>query len=311
MKKIFIILAVALGLFLTACSSDGYTDLSMKTLRYEKGSTQGGQFVECIDPGEKIVTNDSLYPYPTTQRENVWDSDQFGQGSRSADHNDLEVLDKNGVIVYLKVKVPFFLNTDCSPVTVGGREYKGGTLQVFHEMIGKTRQAYFNEDGSYNNGWLWAMDNYISSSVVDYLKREARLFTADELYNNVEIRENLQTGLTEALPDLVNATMETDLEFYKFPQSSVKIYDVRPEQEYLSIFKERQAAEERARTAEINREAKVEEAEANAKIAQAEAKVKQAEIEGYGGFENWNKAKAVENGLNPYQPTYVVGGTGR
>ena len=85
MKKIIVIIAVALGLFLTSCSSDGYTDLSMKTLRYEKGSTQGGQFVDCINPGEKIVTNDALYPYPTTQRENVWDSDTFNKGSNSAD----------------------------------------------------------------------------------------------------------------------------------------------------------------------------------------------------------------------------------
>jgi hypothetical protein len=311
MKKIFVIVAVAFGLFLTACSADGYTDLSMKTLRYEKGSTQGGQFVECVNPGEKIVTNDALYPYPTTQRENVWDSDQFGKGSQSADHADLEVLDKNGVVVFFKVKVPFFLNTDCSPVTVNGKKYPGGTLQVFHEMIGKTRQAYFNEDGSYGNGWLWAMDNYISSSVVDYLKREARVYTAEQLYNDPAVREQLQTGLVAAMPDLVNATMETDLEFYKFPKTSVKIYDVRPEDEYLAIFKERQAAEERAATAEINREAKVAEAKANAEIAEAQAKVKRAEIEGYGGFENWNKSKAVENGLNPYQPTYVVGGTGR
>ena len=307
MKKILLLIVAVALVALSACSADGYTDLSMKTLRYEKGASQGGKFVECVQPGEKIVTNDSLYPYPVTQREDVWDSDNYNAGSRSADHGGLQVLDPNGGSVNMKVKVPFFLNTDCEPTTVNGKKYEGGTLQVFHEMIGKTRHAYFNENGSYGDGWLWAMDNYISSSVVEHLNQEARKYTADQLYNDMNVRAELVKTLGEALPDMVNATMETDLDFYKFPKGGAKIYDVKPEGAYLDIFKERQAAEERAKTAEINRAAKVAEAKANAEIAEAQAKVKRAEIEGYGGFDNYKCIYLADKGLNCAQPQYLVG----
>lgn len=311
MKKILAIFALLTLMGVTACSSDGYTDNSMTTLRYEKGSTQGGAFVECISPGEKIVTNDKLYPYPNTQREDVWDTANYNQGSNSADHPDLEVVDKDGVRSFVKLKVSFFLNTDCSPVEAGGKRYEGGTLQAFHELIGKTRGAYFNEDGSYNDGWLWAMDNYISSSVTDFMVKAARepVRNAESMWLNASTSTDMQEGLAEALPGLVNAGMETDLQFYR--NFTVKIYSITPEQEYLDIFKERQSAKSRAETAEYNKQAKIAEAEAKAAVARAEADVKRAEISGYGSFENYKENKMVENGLNPDQPTYVVGGVTR
>lgn len=305
MKKIVILLAAFMLMVLSACSSDGYTDLSMVTLRYEKGASQGGKFVDCVSPGEKIVTNDALYPYPNTQREAVWDSDNFkdtngdGFGDGSADYPDLEVVDKNGVVSYVKMKVSFFLNTDCD------------VLREFHETIGKTRKAYFNEDGGYGNGWLWAMNNYVSSSITDYMVEAARSVSrdAETMWLKAEDNATMEKELAERLPSLVNAGMQGDSQFYQ--NFTVKIFSITPEDEYLNIFKDRQQAQDRAETAELNRSAAVAEAKAQAAVAAERAKIKQAEIEGYGGFENWNKSRAVEKGLNPYQPTYVVGGSNR
>src|SRR5690242_10672955 len=84
---------------LSACgiTDDERTDPSMATLRYEGGDFDGSKFKECVDPGEKLASNDKFYSYPTTQREDVWDSANYEAGSKSADHGDLVLTDKNGV----------------------------------------------------------------------------------------------------------------------------------------------------------------------------------------------------------------------
>lgn len=304
-KRIILVLIAVLvtAISLGACSftGDNLTDPSFQTLRYAGGVGEGSEFKECVDGGSKMVGDDTYYPYPTSQREDVWDSDNYQQGSNSADHPDLELTDRDGRVVHVKMKISFFLNTSCEPVTVNGRKYEGGTLQAFHEKIGKTRKAYFNEDGSYGDGWLWAMDNYISSSATDYMSKNAKNFGAEEMYQDVSIADELQSGLDEALPGLVDAGMETDLSFYK--DYTVKIYKITPEQEYLDLLKERENAKIKAETAQENAKARVAEADANAEVAEAEARVRQAEIKGYGGIEGYLKNKAIERGINPYQPS--------
>lgn len=307
-NKIIAAVAAAIALVLTsACSitGDGVTDPSFQTLRYDGGFAQGSKFKECVSPGTKMVGDDTYYPYPTSQREDVWDSDNYNQGSNSADHPDMQLTDKDGNAVFVKMKVSFFLNTDCSPVTVDGHKYPGGTLQAFHELVGKTRHAYFNEDGGYGKGWLWAMDNYISSSAQDYLTPQVRTTSALDAWLKPEVKDSLEKGLAENIAPLVDAGMETDLHFYK--NFSVKIYNITPDDEYLSMYRDRQNANIKAQTAEANRKAKIAEAEANAAVAEANAKIKQAEIKGYGGFSNYKCIYLADKGLNCAQPQYVVG----
>lgn len=305
MKKF--ILAVVIGVLavggLSACTGQGLTDPSMQTLRYTGGTGQGSKFKECVDPGSKMVSDDTFYPYPTTQREDVWDTDNFEQGSKSADHDDLTLTDSDGNTVYVKMKVSFFLNTDCTPVEVNGRKFPGGTLQAFHELVGKTRHAYFNEDGSYGSGWLWAMDNYISSSVTDYMTKATRTEKAEDMWLKSSISNEFQAGLAQALPGLVNAGMETDLEFYK--DFTIKIYSITPADDYLQLYKDRQAAQIKAQTANANKDAQIAEAKAAAAVAEQQAKVKQAEIDGYGSVDAYLKFLAIQEGINPFQPSYL------
>lgn len=314
-RKVAALAAVVLvgGMGMSACSltGDEVSDPSMQTLRYEGGDFEGSKFKECVDPGEKLASNDKFYSYPTTQREDVWDSNNYEQGSKSADHADLILTDKNGVTIAAKVKVSFFLNTSCEPVEVNGKEYKGGTLQAFHELIGKTRGAYFDPKKSgndaYSAGWLWAMDNYISNPVIDNLSVQAKTLTADDMWLKESVKQQMENNLAEALPDLINEGTETDLEFYRV--ASVKIYSLTPSGDYLDLYKERQAAQVKAQTAEANKQAKIAEAEANAAVAKAEAEIKRAEIAAYGSVEAYLRQQAIDNGQNPFQPTYVVGGT--
>lgn len=305
------VLGLGLILGMSACSSDGLSDPAFTTLRYEGGDTGGSKFKECVEPGEKLVSNDKFYSYPNTQREAVWDSDYYEQKGSSADYPDLVVTDKDGREVFVKMKISFNLNTSCDKVEVDGKEYPGGTVQAFHELIGKTRNAYFDtsEDGngSYGAGWLWAMNNYIATPVTDFVSKAARTEQVETLYAETAKQEEIERALAEQMPQLVNDVMETDLQFYD--NFTVSIYKMTPDSEYLGLIKERENAQIKAETAQKNAEARVAEANANAKIAEAEAKIKQAEIEGYGGFENFNKHNAVNNGLNPYQPTYIVNGT--
>lgn len=309
MKRIAIGLAAALALVMSGCSitGDNLTDPSFQTARYAGGVGEGSKFKECVEGGEKMVGDDTYYPYPATQREAVWDSDKFvdrdgdGFGDGSADYPDLEVTDADGRRVYVKMKVQFFLNTDCTPVTVGDTRYEGGTLQAFHEKIGKTRKAYFNESGEYGSGWLWAMNNYISTPVVNFVSRASRVEKAEEMYKDAAIQDAMQTDLAAALPGLVNDGMETDLQFYE--RFGVQIFKITPDDEYLNLLRDRENAQIKAETAQANSEARVAEAKANAEVAEAEARVRQAEIRGYGGIEGYLKNKAIDKGINPWQPT--------
>ena len=311
-KRIGVAIAgIALIFGMSSCSSDGLSDPAYQTLRYEGGDTGGSKFKECVEPGEKLVSNDKFYSYPTTQREAVWDTDTYNQNGNSADYPDLTVLDKDGREVHVKMKISFFLNTSCEPVEVDGKKYPGGTIQAFHEMIGKTRNAYFDTgsdgNGSYGDGWLWAMNNYISTPAKDFVTKAIRPLQVESLYNDTSKQESIEEALAEQMPELVNSVMETDLQFYE--NFTVSIYSVTPDAEYLALIKEREDAQIKADTAQANADAKVAEAKANARVAREEAKIRQAEIAGFGGFNNYKCIYLADKGLNCAQPQYIVGGT--
>lgn len=304
------VVAIALALSACAITGDGVTDPSFQTLRYQGGFAQGSKFKACVQPGSKMASDDTYYPYPTTQREDVWDTQNFNRGSKSADHKDLELTDKDGNIVYVKLKISFFLNTSCDKVTVktasGTKTYKGGVLQAFHEMIGKTRKSYFDADkGTYGSGWLWAMDNYISAPAVSFLTPEARTRTAEQMWKDPSVAKDLQARLAAQLPDLVNGVMETDLQFYK--DFTVQIISMTPSQEYLDLYKQRQNAQIAAETANLNKQAQVTKAEADAAVARAQSKIKAAEIAGYPSITAYLQAQAIAQGMNPFQPVIVAG----
>lgn len=310
MKKILIailaIFAVVAGVSACSITDSDLADPSFQTLRYAGGFGEGSKFKECVDPGKKLASDDHFYRYPTTQREDVWDSDNYNQGSKSADHPDMKIT-VNGVDLFIKMKVQFFLNTSCKPVKVDGKEYPGGTIQYFHEHIGKTRKAYFNKDGSYGNGWLWAMDNYLSSSVTGLTAPALRKYTPEKAWLDSAVWDDVAAQVKAGLPTSVDNAMESGLTFYQ--DFTVKVFGIQPEDSFVSLYKERQAAQTKAQTADFNKKAQVIEAEAQAAVQQAQAKVKAAEISGYGDKHTYICAMLAEKGMNCEQPTYVVGGT--
>lgn len=290
---------------LAGCSST-YTDPSMIALRYAGGLTEGGEFKECVEPGTKQVGNDTYYMYPTTQRQNVWDST-----NDAADHEDLELASKDGVPVYVRLSTNFGLNTDCK------------TLRTFHDQIGNTRNAYFTVDGQSNEGWVKTMNYYISPAVIARARDVVADYKMSELWPSTgkikEIQDSIQgddPDSEDSLQGEVNKLTEGDEEFYN--RLSVKVIEVVPDESYRSQFLERQKAQTAAETADLNKEAQVKQAEANQAVkvaeAKAEAAAKKAEIKAYqlpgmttkDAVRAYNEAKAIEKNLNPWQPNGAI-----
>lgn len=292
-KKTLGVVALALaGTMLAGCAQH-FTDPSMVALRYKGGLTEGGAFVECVDPGVKTVSNDTYYNYPTTQREDVWDSDRYNPeaGANSpADQGDLEVIDKSGNAVNLKVKAVFTLVTECD------------TLREFHEKIGRTRTAWFDDNSQYGAGWLWVMSNYISSAVEEEARNFAVHYTVEELWLNPAVRQELAADIQEKIQEAVNSRMEGDTQFFNI--GTVSIFGAEPNSDFQKLYQDRKNAQVRAETAEANRQAQILEAQAQTDVALEQAKAKAAEISGWGGAEAYLKWLTIQEGMNPYQPNY-------
>lgn len=315
MKRFSLALVMVFGIVFAAgacsISDKDLADPSFQTLRYAGGFGEGSKFKECVPVGSKLASDDSFYRYPTSQREDVFDSNHFVDKNRdgisegSADHPDL-VINVNGVDMNVKAKIQFFLNTSCKPVTVDGKKYDGGVIQYFHEHIGKTRHAYFNKDGSYESGWLWVMDNYISTSVQQLATPALRKYSPEDAWLKTDAWEDVSNTVQGGLQAAVDAAMESDLQFYK--DMRVKVFGISPEADFVSLYKERQAAATKAQTAELNKQAQITEAEANAAVAASQAKIKRAEISGYGDNHTYICSVLADKGLNCEQPQYIIGG---
>ncbi len=283
---------LAIGMALTGCTQH-FTDPSMVSLRYSGGLTEGGAFVECVEPGNKQVSNDTYYNYPTTQREDIWDGDRFNPddvAGSSADQGDLEVTTEGGNLAYLKVKVVFTLVTECE------------TLREFHEKIGRTRDAWFDENSKYGSGWLWVMNNYISSAVEELARDYSVDYSVEQLWLDPSVRSQLADDIQDNIQEAVNDRMEGDTQFFKI--GTVSVLAANPTDDFQSLYQDRKNAQVRAETAEANKLAQIAEAQAQTAVAEEQAKAQAAIIAGYGGPDAYLRWLAIQEGMNPYQPNY-------
>jgi hypothetical protein len=300
--------AGALVIGLGACGATT-TDNTLVTLHYKGGLTQGESFDKCIAPGAKEIDDggDKNYRYPVTQREWVNDTAEYERdGHGNADTESLTFTSKDGIPITAVVRTSFTLNTSCDKVEADGKTYEGGELQAFHELIGKTRKAYFDSEGSYGSGWVWVLGNYIGRPVNSKLGIIGHQYTAEEYYNDPSLRNQIAEEMNGQIADAVNAVMVTDLTFFEGITVSVDKLDVPAD--LKALYTERQNARVEAETAELNAQSKVTEAEANAKIAKAQADIIREEIRAYPNYEAYLKAKAIEAGMNPFQPSGVLVG---
>jgi FKBP-type peptidyl-prolyl cis-trans isomerase len=301
-----LIVAAVAAVTLTGCGATA-TDNSVLTLHYKGGLTQGEKFDKCVNPGAKEINDggDKNYRYPVTQREWVADTAEYSKsGHGNADTESMTFTSSDGVPITAIVRTSLVLNTSCEEVETGGKTYPGGVIQAFHELIGKTRKAYFNSEGVYGDGWLWVLGNYIGRPINSNLQIIGHKYTAEELYNDPSLKTVIAAALTEDAPAAVNAQMVTDLDFFEGITVNVDKIDVPTG--LSDLYQRRQEAKIQAETAEFTKAAKVAEAEAAAAVARAQAEVTKAEIAGYPSIDAYLKAKALEQGINPFP--YTGGG---
>lgn len=287
-KKIFVGLVVVPALLLTGCGVS--TQSSVTKVQVGAGPFDDPVVKKCIKPGIKdnSPTNDDYYAYPVSDR----DLDATGQ--EGSDFDAITAVSKDNAEMAIPVIIRFNQVSDCD------------TLTDFFKSYGQRYGAYLDEDGGSTDGWMVMLRKLMYDPADALLDDVAKNYNWRDLYNNAAAQTELQTTLSEQIENIVDTNARGHF-FENFTILVKKPVPTNPE--LVSAIAAEQAAVAGAASAEAKARAMKAQAEAETALAKAEAEKKAAEIRGYGGFENYNKARAVEEGLNPYQPTYKVSST--
>lgn len=243
----------------------------------------------CIDPekSQVEVTND-VYRYPA--RQISWDA----TGSEGAERGPYRVVSNIAAPAELNVPVvvTMDLTTNCD------------LLSEFHREFGTKYNGWLNEDGSVSQGWINLLDYVIGQPLEQTLLPIAQKYTWQQIWNDEAIRAEFQQAVLKQLPEASKARTNGKEFFANFQVTVLKPDPVDDGLKEAIVNEQQGIAEANAKKAAA--EAAIAAAEAQTRQAMQEALKKQSEIAGYPTVEDYLRALAVEKGLNPWQPTYVV-----
>jgi hypothetical protein len=199
------------------------------------------------------------------------------------------------------VSVTFDLTTDCEK------------LKNFHRDFGTKYQGWLNSDGSVSQGWKNLLRYVVGQPLQNTLVSVAQKYTWRQIWNDEKVRIEFQNALRDTLPQATRNRTNGEEYFTNFQVTVMKPDPVDPNLK-AAITAEQQAiadanavkAKGIADTEAAKADADVTVAQAQTELARQQALQKQAEITGYPSIDAYLKAKAIEAGQNPYQPTYVV-----
>lgn len=287
-KRIAVAVAVVPLMALTACGVS--TQESVTKLQVGAGMIDDPKVKGCVKPGTKdnSPTNDDYYPYPTSER----DLDATGQ--KGSDFDPITAVSKDNAEMAIPIIIRFNQVTDCD------------TLGDFFKSYGQRYGAYLDDEGKATDGYMTMLRKLMYDPTDALLDDVAKNYNWRDLYNSAAAQTELQATLSEQIDDIV----ETNARGKFFENFTVLVKKPVPTNPDLTqAIAAEQAAVATAQSAEAKARATKAQAEAETATAKAEAAKQQAIIQGYGGFDNYAKSQAIENGLNPYQPTYLVNGT--
>jgi hypothetical protein len=283
-----VVVLLALALSMTACGSHKGS-ASNVGVRFTDSLASGGRFTgHCIEPGDHVTTSNQVYwlPGPQNIRQDDWDTT-----NPDADHADITAYTSDGVKTYVRVNVNFGMVNSCDQ------------LAKYLETIGITRGSWFNNDKDYTDGWITAMNYYISGNVEQRVKDQISKYKASELWPSQSkwstITSNVLGSGDNSLVDAVKSSTNGQ-EYYTI--SAVKINNIEPDSSYKSNISERQAAATKAQTAKDNKQAQIAQAQADAAVAKANAAVQRAQISAFPSVDAWLKYQVILKGGNPFQP---------
>lgn len=303
MKKISIITAACLGaVVFTGCSTVS-TAPDEVAVHVGGGPLDHQDVKACVDPSVRQNFNsfgDNYYFYPANQR--TFDF----TGRQNSDREPFSVVSKDNQVVSVPGSVEFSLNTECD------------VLVPFHIRVGSRHQAYNTQSGQpTSEGWAKMLDLYLGRAVDATLDRVAKKYTWRELHSDPSIRDEMNKEVNATIAAIVNQQFNGDEEF--FTGFSALIQQPVADETLLAILKKEEAARAEAQATEVRAvadaeaakkaaEAQVATKEAEAEIARLEAGILKERMAPFESVQQYNDYIAIEKGINPYQPTIVVGG---
>jgi regulator of protease activity HflC (stomatin/prohibitin superfamily) len=293
MKRATIAIAALLAFVLTGCATAS-TGPDLMAVHYEGGAVSEKKFKDCLDPSSRsgFDPGDEFYAYPT--RQVSYDA----TGGDDAERGRFKVVSKDNAELFVPVTVTFRLKTDCK------------TLRKFHETVGARNAAYFDANGNsseYPDGWVKLLNYVIGKPLDTTLDRVAQDYNWREVWNNPDVKVELEKAVNDGIDEMV--ARQAGGEF--FEDFSVLVMKPDPVAEGLkAAIADEQTKVAQAQAAQAQAKADQAKAEAQVAVARAEAAKKQAEIRGFGGIDAYLRALCIEKGCgNPWQPTYLFGGT--
>ncbi len=284
---------VAAAVVLAACTSVS-TAPDQTALHYEGGSFSDKKYAKdsgYVPPSTKewFGPGDTTYLYPTGQRS--YDA----TGGDGSERGPFTSMSKDNVELGTPLSVTFELKTDEQ------------SLKLFHELIGLKYAAYV-EDGQTGTsaGWTTMLNFYLGQSLDATVDRILAGYGWQEATKDPTIRKSIEDTIKAELPTLVKSKMGSDF----FENWAVQVQRPVPTdpklRENIAAAQTDVAA---AESAKAKADAQAATAKAQVAVAQQEAAKRKAEISAYGSVAEYNRAQAIEKGINPYQPTYIVPGT--
>ena len=286
-------LAIA-GLALTACSSVS-TEPDQTALQYEGGSFSDKKFTLIVPPSTRDYAGwgDKYYVYPIGQRS--YDA----TGGDGSERGPFTSSSKDSVEMATPLSVTFDLITDEK------------TLRDFHQLIGIKYKAYY-EDGTddstgISKGWGQMLSFYVGQSLDTTVDRVMAGQEWRKAYGDAAVRTAIETAIKTELPGIVSSKMGGKAYFENWAVQVQRPVPTNPD--LLKAIADNQNQVAQAEAAKAKADADLKTAQAQIALQKAEAAKKQADISAYGSVAEYNKAQAIEKGINPYQPTYIVPGT--
>jgi hypothetical protein len=291
-----VLLAVFLAALIFARPSTTSTGPDQVALHYKGGAFTSERFSDCIRPSNRVFDGpgDGHFAYPASQTNFVFDNG--GQSDGAA----VTFVTKDGIEMTVEGVANFLLNTDCAPTEIGGERFEGGALQRFHELIGKRYQAYMTDDGFRSAGWREMLSVYIARPLDTAIDRAGQSYTYTELYTDPSKKAQWEHSVLDQLPGLVDR--QTDGETQFFLNFAVTLQKPEPPQSIKDELIKQQAAVAAAKAAQAEAEAREAAALAQVEVEKAEAQKIQARIAVL-GVEGYLQQYAIDQGLNPFQPS--------
>lgn len=298
---------------LAACSTIS-TESDQVALSYNKGSFSSKTFDKCVPASSRETDgpSDQHFVYPTSQR--VYDA----TGSKTSDAAAFTVVSSDNAELRQPVTITFSLNTDCTPITVDGKEYKGGILQMFHERLGNRYAAYWNADSEGDagsdgapSGWVTLLNFSIGQPLDTTLDRVAQGQTWRNLWNNPSTKVTVEKEVTSSIQAMVDtqtgAPVVNGKQLHFFTGFKVLVQKPDPVNDDLKVaIQSEQTNVAKAQSAQAQADADKAAAEAQIAVAKARAESTKAEVNAVGP-DVWIRKYAIDKGMNPFPPPVVAG----